>query len=151
MSKWTGVVVAALSSLMMAACGPVDGTESPETALGQDEAALYVCGDAFCNRGEPSTCPEDCTYGTWCGDGYCGGPENSSNCYQDCQGGGGGCLAAPGEQREPAAGLYVCGDYFCNKGEPSTCPSDCTYGTWCGDGYCGGPENSSNCYQDCRC
>ncbi|HYO65871.1 MAG TPA: hypothetical protein VEU33_07310 [Archangium sp.] len=64
MSKWAGVVVAALSSLVMAACGPVDGTESPEMAVGQQEASLYVCGD-----------------------GYCGGPENSSNCYQDCRSG----------------------------------------------------------------
>jgi hypothetical protein len=149
MSKWTGVVVAALSSLVLAACGPVDGTETPE-ALGQQEAAIYICGDGQCNRGEPSTCPEDCGYGGYCGDGYCSGPETYSTCSQDCSSGGGGCLAAP-EQREPVQGIYICGDGQCNRGEPSTCPEDCGYGGYCGDGYCSGPETSSTCYQDCRC
>jgi hypothetical protein len=91
MSKWAGAVFVVLSSLMLAACGGVDGAEvlSPE----QQEAALkegpveslYICGDNSCDPGEPTSCPEDCS-GGYCGDGTCGPGESRYNCSADCYG-----------------------------------------------------------------
>ncbi len=75
-----------------------------------------------------------------CGDGVCNSScENSSNCPEDCGGGGGSC---------------VCGDGYCNPSceNSSNCPADCGGGgaCVCGDGVCNSScENSSNCPEDC--
>ncbi len=78
-----------------------------------------------------------------CGDGICSGWENSSNCPEDCSGGGGGGRSS-----------CVCGDGYCNPSCENSynCPEDCSGGSSCvcGDGYCNPScENSYNCPEDC--
>ncbi|MCP3103336.1 hypothetical protein LZ198_31085 [Myxococcus sp. K15C18031901] len=74
MFRWTGIMAAALSFVVLAACGADSVNPS---------------------RPEPTTCPEDCQYGGYCGDGVCSGPETSSNCSRDCTGGGGCFTSEP--------------------------------------------------------
>ncbi len=106
--------------------------------------AASVCGDGTCSGWENSSnCPEDCSGGgnssCICGDGYCNSScENSYNCPEDC-GSGSSC---------------VCGDGYCNSGCENSynCPEDCGGGNSCvcGDGYCNSScENSYNCPEDC--
>ncbi len=39
------------------------------------------CGNDYCEKGEESTCIQDCR---WCGDGRCANTENCGNCASDC-------------------------------------------------------------------
>ena len=107
-----------------------------------------------------------------CGDGYCTGSENASNCASDC----GGMDAISYDNGGTDAMSYdvpdadVCGDGYCTGSEnANNCASDCggadvilydNGGTdamsydvpdadVCGDGYCTGSENASNCASDC--
>ena len=99
MSKWNGLVVAALSSLMLAACGMAEdvGTsdelawQAAEAREEEPSSSFWPCGDGMCNMGEPTRCPQDCGYGGYCGDGFCTGPETYPSC-SDCSA---GCVAAP--------------------------------------------------------
>ncbi|HZI15550.1 MAG TPA: hypothetical protein VE153_34580 [Myxococcus sp.] len=149
MSKWTGVLAVALSTLVLAACGSLEEPGAPEDTLGQQEAGIDVCGNGICFRSELSTCPEDCNYGGYCGDGSCTYPENSSTCSNDCRSGG-GCFAPEEEPKEPPQSFDICGNGICFRSELSTCPEDCNYGGYCGDGSCTYPESSSTCSSDCR-
>jgi hypothetical protein len=154
MRKWTRAVFMVVSSVVLAACGGMEGVEEP--SVDQQEAAVkegptesfYVCGDYSCDPGEPTSCPEDCPYGGgYCGDGVCGSGETRYNCSSDCYS---GCLAAPKEEEPPTESFYVCGDYSCDPGEPTSCPEDCPYGGgYCGDGVCGSGETRYNCSSDC--
>jgi probable HAF family extracellular repeat protein len=65
------------------------------------------CSDARCSAGG-LTCTDQPDPGTCCGDSVCEGPEDSTNCSNDC--------GAP----------PFCGDDTCDAGEdPCTCPADC--------------------------
>jgi len=65
------------------------------------------CSDSRCTSGGLA-CTDQPAPGTCCGDSVCEGPEDSSNCSNDC--------GAP----------PLCGDDVCDAGEdPCTCPADC--------------------------
>jgi hypothetical protein len=147
MKTWTGVLVA-LSALVLSACGGMEEAGAPEDTLGQQEAGIDVCGNGICYSSELNTCPQDCYYGGYCGDGSCSGPETSSTCSGDCRS---GCFAPEEEgPKEPDQTIDVCGNGICYRTELNMCPADCNYGGYCGDGRCSGPETSSTCSSDCR-
>ncbi|MBZ4421059.1 hypothetical protein [Myxococcus sp. RHSTA-1-4] len=152
MNRWTGVLVAALSFVVVTACGGAEEVGAPEEVLGQHEGRIDVCGNGICYSYEQVSCPEDCTYGGYCGDGACTGPETYDSCSRDCPWTGGGCFApSTGTPSEPLQGFDVCGNGICYYSERNTCPDDCYYGGYCGDGACAGPETVDTCDRDCAC
>jgi hypothetical protein len=148
MKQWTGVMAVVLSTLVLVACGGLEEPGAPEDTLGQQEAAIDICGNDICYSSELSTCPEDCNYGGYCGDGACTYPESYSTCSSDCR--PGGCFAPEEETQEPPQTFDVCGNGTCYRSELNTCPEDCNYGGYCGDGACTYPESYSTCSSDCR-
>ncbi|MFP2895729.1 hypothetical protein [Corallococcus sp. 4LFB] len=149
MKQWTGFVVVVLSSLAVLGCGvPEEALDAP--VLAQQEAGIDICGNGICFRTELSTCPADCWYGGYCGDGTCSGSEDNSICPSDCQ--PGGCVAPskPSPEATPVQSIDICGNGICFRTELSTCPADCWYGGYCGDGTCSGSEDNSICPSDCQ-
>jgi len=72
---------------------------------------VTTCGNGICDKGEETTCPEDCTTTFYCGDGECDEKELAQGiCPQDCGGAG-----------------SACGDGICDgaAGEKISCPADC--------------------------
>ena len=67
------------------------------------------CGDAVCDPGEGTSCPQDCPVGPECGDGTCDEVENFELCPEDCE--------EPGPE---------CGNGECEEGEDTaSCEADC--------------------------
>ncbi|MFZ9023684.1 MAG: carbohydrate-binding protein [Anaerohalosphaeraceae bacterium] len=100
------------------------------------------CGDGTCDPGENSSnCPDDCGGGGACNnDGVCDPGEDCNNCSNDCISKTSG---NPNSQ-------YCCGDGTCEGAEDSSnCAVDCGSGPVCGDGTCDAGEDSSNCPEDC--
>ncbi|MFP2925213.1 hypothetical protein ACLESO_08345 [Pyxidicoccus sp. 3LG] len=148
MKRWTGVLAAVVSFAVLSACGGVDDAATQDETLGQQEARIDVCGNGLCFRLEPQTCPEDCNYGGYCGDGICQSSNESSSWCSDCS--GSGCFAPEAPRpSEPESLIDVCGNGLCFRLEPQTCPEDCNYGGYCGDGICQSSNESSSWCSDC--
>ena len=122
---------------------------------GRDEE----CDDGFTD--DCGTCNVDCTgpgTGSTCGDGVlC--PE-----FEECNGGLGCTDCLCDTDFEPTAPPSLdcqptCGNGSIDTGEecdgmdnsacPGACLSDCTCGSFCGDGVCDPGEDSCNCPDDC--
>jgi hypothetical protein len=107
-----------------------------------------TCGNGICDKGEETTCPEDCTTSFYCGDGLCRTKDGESfeNCPADCSDSSscaaGQILCAIDQTCDGTAGTKLpegqcctgtctggksgsCGDGVCDSGEKDTCPSDC--------------------------
>lgn len=110
---------------------------------------VCLCGNGVCDPEENCTdCPEDCISGGAageCGNGVCepDSGEDCRSCPNDCA----------GKQTGKPSNRFCCGDDVgcedsrCNKDEYSCGETPVPY--CCGDGTCGGAENSDNCAIDC--
>ncbi len=149
MKRWPRAMVVLASFAVLTACGGTSDADLQQEALGQHEAGLDICGNGRCLRSELLTCPEDCNYGGYCGDGICQShAESNASCPADCWA---GCFVpeAP-EDEAPQPRFDVCGNGLCLRSELQTCPEDCNYGGFCGDGICQShAESSSSCPNDC--
>ncbi len=113
-----------------------------EAAFYQPTYACHLCGDGYCEQGpeNASNCPQDCR----CGDGTCQRThgENLLTCGQDCPNAcGDGVCVRPFEECT-CAGVSVDG-VACSE-----CALDCCNQV-CGDTTCTGTETPDNCEQDC--
>ncbi|MCK8497240.1 hypothetical protein [Myxococcus fulvus] len=149
MKRWTRVWMAVVSFAVLSACGGVDAQAPLEQELGEQEARIDVCGNGLCFRLEPQSCPEDCPYSGYCGDGICQSSYESSAWCSDCSAGP-GCLAPEAARpSEPEGLIDVCGNGLCFRLEPQSCPEDCSYSGYCGDGVCQSSYESSAWCSDC--
>jgi len=97
-------------------------------------SSTQYCGDGVCGGGEDSTsCSADCPITGYCGDGICNVGESAASCSLDCG-------------VDPDCSGGVCDD----EGDESNCAADCDAAPFCGDGTCDPDENSaSSCPADC--
>jgi hypothetical protein len=121
-----------------------------------------ICGDGFCVAPEDQfSCPDDCGFGVFCGDGFCDlGFETCDSCPNDCAvcecvpngfcEAGETCPSCPDDCCGPA-----CGDGNCNPDEQcglvGFCPADCPACPTCGDQVCDtlSGETCTDCPADC--
>lgn len=102
-AKSSTVVAAvfAVAGALFAACMQSPTEPDPSTTDGQFNNRSVACGNGVCEPGLGETalsCMLDCHV---CGDGICAwGPENDTNCFQDCHCGNGICEPAAGEAIE---------------------------------------------------
>jgi len=151
-----------------ATCGGCSGTPACDAQCRLDFGA---CSDGVCDTGESCEgCPADCVGpGATCGNGICeaGDGEDCVNCAVDCAGvqngkpsgryccgfGGSnpiGCAAACGPTCTTDSAATCCGDGACGGDENSfTCGRDCGAPAVCGDGVCTGGESECSCAADC--
>jgi DNA-binding beta-propeller fold protein YncE len=136
-------------------CQPgADACPGEECDEGSQTCAPTTCNaNGVCNEGETClTCPSDCTGGpAGCGNGVCEPAlgEDCLSCPGDCN----GKQAGRQDQRfccgdGAGANPVGCGDLICHSAGHSC--SDAPIGAWCcGDGLCGGLEDTASCSLDC--
>ncbi len=157
------------ASLGGATCGGCGGTPACTASC---TLSFAGCTNGICGAGETcGSCPADCTgSGATCGNGICeaGDGENCLTCAADCNGKQGGkpagrfCCGAPGGAGPVGCSLSqcgscvttsaasCCGDGLCGGNENTTsCSRDCPAAPVCGDQACNGTENSCTCAGDC--
>ena len=64
--------------------GGTTGTGGGMTGGGGTTGGGGMTGGGGTGGGNPPDCNDDPTGNPCCGDGFCGGPENSNNCPEDC-------------------------------------------------------------------
>jgi hypothetical protein len=74
-----------------------------------DDDCWAVCTPLCPTIADPASCPQT----PRCGDGMCAPIEDCRSCPVDCAAGGPECLP-------------VCGDFFCDPTESTSCPGDCS-------------------------
>jgi probable HAF family extracellular repeat protein len=128
----------------------------PCPGQGCDEGA-GTCGPLTCNNDDTcdpfedcDSCPDDCISGGGspaCGDGICqpSNGEDCLSCASDCRG-----RQKGNPNRQYCCGTDVgCADARCNA-DPWVCDDTPPVPYCCGDGSCGGAEDSTNCAIDCQ-
>jgi hypothetical protein len=120
----------------------------------QDAVNCLTCdNDGTCQQGENcDSCPDDCFASEGgCGNGTCelAIGEDCLSCPTDCNGvqqGNPGTrfCCGDGDGTNPVG----CGDARCTSGA-FQCSTPLPPATCCGDGFCEGTEDESNCFADC--
>lgn len=129
---------------------PCPGENCDET---NDVCVPLVCdNDGVCESGEDcNNCGSDCisgTSGSVCGDGVCeiGAGEDCNSCPADCN----GVTTGKPSNRYCCGDDFDCSDLICaSNGNICDSVSGGGVAYCCGDGTCGGDENSVNCEVDC--
>ena len=119
--------------------GKHTGKPSGRYCCGDGDGEIPVgCYDDRCNQGSDWQCSEFVGPGSCCGDGTCGGSENSFNCAVDC----GDCPGGTSEICNDGVDNNCDGAIDCRD---SLCTSNSACQSSCGDGVCEAGETCADC------